>query len=80
MSKAHQVMIHMAAKLFLVTVQDTVLQATGYLIRATNETQAKQFQANGMYIEETSTAVLDTLDTKVVDVTEILTYGEGQER
>ena len=41
-------------KLYLVTVQDTVLQGTGYFIRAENSEQAKEFQANGMYAEARS--------------------------
>ena len=69
-----------ATKLFLVVVQDTVLQATGYLIRAHDEADAKELQAAGMYIEETATTTLDTIDSSVVDVTEINENGKGQER
>ena len=69
-----------ATKLFLVVVQGTVLQATGYLIRAQDEEDAQALQAAGMYIEETKTDILDTLETNVVDVTEISNDGQGQGR
>jgi hypothetical protein len=69
-----------ATKLFLVVVQDTVLQATGYLIRAADEDDARSCLAAGMYIEETKPEILDTLDTNIVDVTEISEKATGQER
>lgn len=65
-------------KLYLVTKQDTVLQATGYLVRAKDEAGAKDSVAKGMYIEETATVTLDLLDTETKDVTEIAAYAEGQ--
>lgn len=68
----------MANKLYLVTVQDTVLQSTGYFIRAENEAQARELQKNGMYMEETSTITLDTLETEVKDVVMITESAEGQ--
>ena len=69
-----------ATKLFLVVVQDTVLQSTGYLIRAQDEDDARALQAAGMYIEETRPEVMDTLESSVVDVTEVSENGNGQER
>lgn len=69
-----------APKLYLVTVQDTVVQATGYLVRATEEDVAKALVVEGKYIEETSTVTLDNVGTSVINATEISQYGEGQER
>ena len=69
-----------ANKLYLVTKEDTVLQATSYLVRAYDEDHARSLVDGGMYIEETATATMDTLETKTVDVTEINEYGKGQER
>lgn len=66
--------------LFLVTIQDTVLQATGYLVRAEDEEKAKESVAKGFYIEETNTVTLDTITSEEVDITEISEYGKGQER
>lgn len=69
-----------ATKLFLVVVQDTVLQSTGYLIRAEDENDAKACLSAGMYIEETKPEIMDTLETNIVDVTEISEEATGQER
>lgn len=66
--------------LFLVTKQDTILQATGYLVRADDAEHAKETVTKGFYIEETNTVTLDTLTSEDVDVTEISEYGTGQER
>lgn len=67
-----------AQKLYLVTVQDTVLQSTGYFIRAKDEAEALQFQKSGMYIEETSTVTLDTIDSSVKDIIAINENARGQ--
>jgi hypothetical protein len=66
--------------LFLVTKHDTIIQATGYLVRADDAEKAKESVTQGFYIEETATVTLDTLTSEDVDVTEISEYGTGQER
>lgn len=65
-------------KLFLVTKQDTVLQATGYFVRAVDEKEAEAYVKEGMYIEETSTVTLDTLDSTTKDIVAIHEDGNGQ--
>lgn len=70
----------MGSKLFLVVKQDTTIQVTGYLVRAHDEEQARQYVDDGMYIEETSSEVVDTVESTTVQVEEITPEGEGQER
>lgn len=67
-------------RLYLVVVQDTVLQGNGYLVRATDEDAAKASVKEGMYIEETKAEILDTINSEVVSVTEIASQGPGQDR
>ena len=58
-------------KTFLVVKQDTVLQATGYIVQAQDVEDAKALVNEGFYMEETKAEVLDTLESVIVDVTEI---------
>lgn len=69
-----------ATKLYLVIKEDTVLQGTGYLVRAASKEKASEYVDKGMYIEETRTEVLDTLDSQTKDVLEISDSAEGQVR
>lgn len=69
-----------AKTLWLVVKEDTVLQATGYLVRATNAEAAVAFVNDGRYIEETKTETLDTLSSHTASVTEIADIGAGQQR
>lgn len=69
-----------ATKLFLVVKQDTVIQATTYLVRAADTDDALEYVEAGMYIEETKPETLDTLGTVTVSVEEVQPEGKGQER
>jgi hypothetical protein len=69
-----------APKLFIVVKNDTVIQATSYIVRAYDETHAKDLVDSGMYIEETKPETLDTIDSETVNVEELDPYAEGQSR
>jgi hypothetical protein len=69
-----------ADKLFLVVKNDVVVQATTYLVRAHDESHAKECVDSGMYIEETRPEVLDLLESQTVSVEEIKPEGNGQSR
>lgn len=69
-----------ATKLFLVVKNDTVIQATTYLVRAHDCDHAKNLVDAGMYIEETKPETMDTIDSMTVIVEEIQSEGIGQER
>lgn len=66
--------------LFLVVKQDTVITSTGYLVRAQDAEQAGKYVDNGMYIEETTAEVQDTIESKTVQIEEITINAEGQAR
>lgn len=66
--------------LFLVIKEDTVLQVTGYLVRANDQDHAIATVNAGMYIEETAPDTIDTLETRTVSAEEIKPEGTGQER
>lgn len=69
-----------APKLFIVVKNDTVIQATSYVVRAYDETHAKDLVNSGMYIEETKPETMDTLHSETVSVEELDPYAEGQAR
>lgn len=69
-----------ATKLFLVVKTDTVVQSTSYLVRAHDETHAKDLVDAGMYIEETRPETLENLDSETTQVVELREQGVGQER
>jgi len=73
-------MVHAESKLWLVVKEDTVLQATGYLVRATTAEDANNYVNDGRYIEETKTETLDTITTRTASITEIAEIGVGQEQ
>jgi hypothetical protein len=70
----------MANSIYLVVVQDTVVQVTGYLVRAESKEFAEATVEAGMYIEETAAEVVDTLESTVVDIVQIDPEAKGQER
>jgi hypothetical protein len=67
-------------RIFIVVKNDTVIQSTGYIVRAHDQDDATALVNAGMYIEETSSEVLDTIDSETVIVEEITTNAEGQKR
>jgi hypothetical protein len=58
-------------KLWLVVKQDTIITATGYIVRAHSAEDAEASVNAGMYIEETKAEVLDNIESTTVDVVEI---------
>ena len=69
-----------ADKLWLVVKQDMVLTATGYIVRAHDADDAAATVDAGMYIEETRSEVLDTIESKTVEVVEIAMYDNIQKK
>lgn len=69
-----------ATKLFLVVKNDTVIQATTYLVRAHDCDHAKNLVDAGMYIEETKPETVDTIESFTTNVEQIDPEGEGQSR
>lgn len=69
----------MTNKIFLVIKQDVVEQNTGYIVRAHDMGEAVDLVNDGIYIEETSTTVEDTISSTNVRVVEIDPDGQGQE-
>ncbi len=69
-----------ASKLFIVTKQDTIVQMTGYLVRANDETEARDLVSAGMYIEETKTETMELLETFTASVEEVTLNGKGQDK
>jgi hypothetical protein len=67
-----------ATKLFLVNVQDTVIQMNAYLVRAHDSEQAKDLVTSGMFIEEMKPEIMDTLDSQITAVEELNIDAEGQ--
>ena len=58
----------MANDFYLVTVEDKVIQLTTYIVRATDENNARQLVASGMYAFESEREVVDTIESEIKTV------------
>lgn len=53
---------------FIVTVQDQVIQITDYIVRAKDIEEAKKFVYDGIFAFESSSEVIDTIESSVKSV------------
>lgn len=63
----------MAAKndFYLVSVEDTVIQVTTYLVRADSQAHAKTLVEQGMFAFESEREVIDTIESSVKSIEEV---------
>jgi hypothetical protein len=50
---------------FVVTVEDTVIQITTYIVRADNEGHAHSLVAEGIYAFESEREIVDTIHSEI---------------
>lgn len=58
----------MASDFFVVTVEDTVIQLTTYIVRADDSDHARRLVAEGIYAFESEQEVVDTIHTEIKTV------------
>jgi len=59
-------------KIFMVVAQDTILQGREYVVIADNPDKAVRLVAQGHFISESAPTTLDTVDSEIVSVDEII--------
>jgi hypothetical protein len=62
----------MSGKIFIVAAQDTVLQGREYIVIADDPDKAVQLVSTGHFVSESGPTTLDTLDSEIVAVDEII--------
>lgn len=58
---------------FLVVVQDTIIQSREYAVIAKNEMAARELVAKGMFLTESEATTMDTLKSVIVSAEKVHT-------
>lgn len=53
---------------YAVSVEDTVIQVTTYIVRAKNQDQAHTFVTQGIYAFESEREIVDTIESRITTI------------